>query len=391
MRVDWKDAVFEDKRKYNIINNSDGTVSLEDATMYTQEGDSFGAKELIEIGKEVNALANDVSEVKKSVSDGKTLIAAAITLKRVATAATDTFVVMAENIAKIVLGSGNASVEDVIKGKTFTNDDGVKYTGTLQDNSGATKMGTASLDTTNSRVQLTVPETAKYSLASKLYATYATIRSLIDLTEEKLWPGITILGITSSKKSISGGTYKPGTSQQTIACGGKAMASDVIISACSLPAASSLKKGDVYSLPSGEKVTGTWEGYVKDNTDYIYNNGENYDGYTEDSSYVQDGYYSVNDSSKTINTTKTYDCDRASGVIVQCHKFSDTQIGSPRVSVYVYDTIAESWQLVDSKEIMTANSADPAAHYFDLGCKSGKLKLRFVLRFVNVTSIRMYV
>ena len=100
MKTDWKDDIFT-QRKIRLTENSDGTVTPEDATDYTQRGDSFGAKELNTIGEEVN-------EIKKSVSDGKALVAAAITAKRVATAATATFKEMAENIKKIVLGSGNA-------------------------------------------------------------------------------------------------------------------------------------------------------------------------------------------------------------------------------------------------------------------------------------------
>ena len=56
MRVDWKDDIFTGDRKYNLINNSDGTVSMTDATEYTQQGDAFGAKELNEIGAEVNKI-----------------------------------------------------------------------------------------------------------------------------------------------------------------------------------------------------------------------------------------------------------------------------------------------------------------------------------------------
>ena len=284
MREDWKDDVFENARKYKMVNNDDGTVSLEDSTTYTQQGDSFGAKELNEIGKEINDLTNEMKETKKSVSDGKTLIAAAITLKRVATAATDTFAVMAEKIRQIVLGSGNATTGDVLKGKTFTNDDGVEYTGTLEDKSNTKQEVTASLDTTNKRVQMVAPATGKYTNGtSVLYTTYAKLASLIGLTAAKLWPGITILGITSSKSSMTGGTIKPGTSQQTISCNGKAMTSNVVVAACSLPAAANLKKGVTYTLPSGEKVTGTWEGYVAAATD-LYYRGTNNAGFAHSNS-----------------------------------------------------------------------------------------------------------
>lgn len=137
-------------------------------------------------------------------------------------------------------------------------------------------------------------------------------------------------------------------------------------------------------------ITGTAEGYVKNNTTKIYHGGINYDGYTENPSHVHDGYYAVG-GTWTIDTTQEYDCDRARGVLVQCHRYSDTISNTANVAVYVYDTVAGAWQLVKSQTIEVANSASPSAHYFNLGCKSGKLKLRFVLKYVNVTSIQMYV
>lgn len=51
-----------------------------------------------------------VSQVKKSVSDGKSKVASAITEKGVSTEATDTFDVMAENIGKIQTGTSNTQI-----------------------------------------------------------------------------------------------------------------------------------------------------------------------------------------------------------------------------------------------------------------------------------------
>ena len=54
MRTDFKDDVFSGSRKYNMTNNSDGTVSFTDVTVYSQTGDLIGAKEFNEIGIELN-------------------------------------------------------------------------------------------------------------------------------------------------------------------------------------------------------------------------------------------------------------------------------------------------------------------------------------------------
>lgn len=51
-----------------------------------------------------------VTQVKKSVSDGKSKVASAITDKGVATEATDTFDVMAGNIGKIPTGTSNSQI-----------------------------------------------------------------------------------------------------------------------------------------------------------------------------------------------------------------------------------------------------------------------------------------
>lgn len=53
MRTDWQDAIFT-QRKIRLTENNDGTVTPADETDYTQEGDSFGAAELNEIGEEFN-------------------------------------------------------------------------------------------------------------------------------------------------------------------------------------------------------------------------------------------------------------------------------------------------------------------------------------------------
>ena len=70
MKTDWKDDIFE-RRRFRMENNGDGTVTPIDVTSYSQQGDLFGAKELNEIGTEINTLSKEVADAKKSVSDGK--------------------------------------------------------------------------------------------------------------------------------------------------------------------------------------------------------------------------------------------------------------------------------------------------------------------------------
>lgn len=53
LRTDYKDDILDisvnEKRKYRQINNGDGTISLEDVTVYLQVGDNFGANDLNKI------------------------------------------------------------------------------------------------------------------------------------------------------------------------------------------------------------------------------------------------------------------------------------------------------------------------------------------------------
>lgn len=53
LKTNYKDDVFTGKRKYRITNNDDGTVSLDDVTTYTQQGDIFGAADINAINKAI--------------------------------------------------------------------------------------------------------------------------------------------------------------------------------------------------------------------------------------------------------------------------------------------------------------------------------------------------
>lgn len=44
--TNYKDDVFSGQRKYRMINNADGTISLEDVTEYSQVGNTYGAAEI---------------------------------------------------------------------------------------------------------------------------------------------------------------------------------------------------------------------------------------------------------------------------------------------------------------------------------------------------------
>lgn len=58
-KTDYLDDVFAGSRKYRVVPNDDGTYNIEDVTEYSQTGDTFGSKEINEIGAYLNGLRHD--------------------------------------------------------------------------------------------------------------------------------------------------------------------------------------------------------------------------------------------------------------------------------------------------------------------------------------------
>lgn len=56
LKTNYKDAVFSGNRKYQEVNNGDGTVSFNDQTSYTQQGDRFGASDINGTNTAINAM-----------------------------------------------------------------------------------------------------------------------------------------------------------------------------------------------------------------------------------------------------------------------------------------------------------------------------------------------
>ena len=54
------DTSVSDKRRYNIIDNPDGTKSLEDVTTYLQIGSNFGAEQVNQTNGKINELIDSI-------------------------------------------------------------------------------------------------------------------------------------------------------------------------------------------------------------------------------------------------------------------------------------------------------------------------------------------
>ena len=194
LKTDFVDALFEQK-KIRLNENEDGTVTPVDETEYTRQGDKFGAEHINATNEAVNGLSKDMVSLKNSVSDGKAQVAAAITAKRVPTAATATFGEMADNIGKIILGSGNAAPSDVLAGKTFTNNDGKEYTGTMPNRGDYWGWGNSKgNDAGSQRMWVKIPQ-GYYNENANVLLSWADIRNMAGITPEKVKKNEWILGM----------------------------------------------------------------------------------------------------------------------------------------------------------------------------------------------------
>lgn len=82
---DILDPSMDGKRHYNLIENSDGTVSLEDVSIYAQVGDDYGDSEINTANGTINelitgfsGLENGTTTVKKAETADKAKVAESV-------------------------------------------------------------------------------------------------------------------------------------------------------------------------------------------------------------------------------------------------------------------------------------------------------------------------
>lgn len=124
LKTNYKDDVLDtsknEKRKFRMIQNEDGTVSFEDVTEYTQIGDTFGAADVNKANEEINALNEGSGCAYKGIQ---------VIYKRnvdivegLYTSAWDGFV---QGIAKTAANSGNPFIRLEINGSVIFEGSGV--------------------------------------------------------------------------------------------------------------------------------------------------------------------------------------------------------------------------------------------------------------------------
>lgn len=188
---------------------------------------------------------------------------------------------------------------DVPESKTAltsdSNDEVVQ--GKLKEVSSATE-AVGSIDSDNSRVQLTVPTRGLYSLTAKLFTSFSDMANLIGLVAGKIAQGESILGVNGTFKGLgnatqadvrsgktfstaefsdvpgtmaehTGGNFKPSTSDKVVIAKDRYLTGDVIVQGDPNLIAANIKKNvTIFG------IKGTADGWVVEETD-MYNNGAN--------------------------------------------------------------------------------------------------------------------
>ena len=146
--------------------------------------------------------------------------------------------------------TGNAGTGDVVASKTFyTTNPKSKQTGTLADKNGTTQSATASLDNSNSRLQMTIPATGRYNTSSKLYAAFSSIANLIGLTAAKLANGQKVLGLTGTYKGLGNASAAQVLEGKTFSTASLSNATGTMTNQGAKTA--SLNAGGTYTIPAG--------------------------------------------------------------------------------------------------------------------------------------------
>lgn len=243
LKTNYQEDIFEGNRKYKISTDSSGKSEIVEVTSFTQEGDLFGAADINATNTVVNNLAGEITTLKKSVSDGKTLVAAAITAKKVAATVSDSFATLAEKIGKIVLGSGNAVAADVLKGKTFTNSGGVELTGSMPDHSAKDSLGGINSNYPNVPIH-------KGTQGQFCTPTASSERLFAVRPDKGYWNGDTYAAAPAESKTVT-----PLTTQQVVSPASGGVLEKVTVAAIPNQRGTSQKSASCYTYKHTDGVT----------------------------------------------------------------------------------------------------------------------------------------
>lgn len=303
LKNDYKDDVFTGSRKYTMVTNADGTVSLVDATAYTQTGDYLGAAD-------VNLITAEVNEAPIYQTAGGTPTAITLNGINLINGFSKTFIVSANNNSgattintrplykpgtttapTLISGKavtvwynsagncffikasaeGTAVVADVLASKTFSNDSDTGLTGTMPNNG---SVGTNNLTTEGA--EYTIPLGYHNGLGKVKAVITGLIASVVKAgttaggilgtftadataTAAQMLSGATAyvngVKITGNIASKTAQTYTPGTANQVIGANQYLSGSQTILGDPDLIPANVLNTANIFGV-QGVAITG---------------------------------------------------------------------------------------------------------------------------------------
>lgn len=112
LKTDYKDDVLDtsvnEKRKYRMITNDDGTVSFEDVTDYLQVGDSFGSADVNAITERLtDGVLDTMEEIEANTQEN--MIAGALAVKELNSKNNDSFIRVNNVLTGVVFKGGGAT------------------------------------------------------------------------------------------------------------------------------------------------------------------------------------------------------------------------------------------------------------------------------------------
>ncbi|WP_373267179.1 hypothetical protein, partial [Hungatella hathewayi] len=157
-------------------------------------------------------------------------------------------------------------------GKTFTNDDGVEYTGEMPERAGE-QIPASQVTKSGNAIVMKSSRNGHINENTAISADQSAVASAAGVNGAVIRAGYNVLGVAGQIQSLAGADITPQTYAQTIAAAGKFGAGNHNIRGVPLPPANVLKKGYRYWI-GGSYVDGTFEGYVPTPTD-LYVRGNN--------------------------------------------------------------------------------------------------------------------
>ena len=108
--TDYTDAVWNGLKKYNMINNSDGTVSFDDKTVYTgKENSFFGAAEANAMNAAMNKLAGNMEIVEERAASAEASVVNAFNYANEAKSSATTATTAKNNASESATAAANSA------------------------------------------------------------------------------------------------------------------------------------------------------------------------------------------------------------------------------------------------------------------------------------------